>query len=200
MIRVNFFLFLKIFLLFLIVFYFTVNDSSIHKLPKVNFDYRGVSALDNLEYGNTIKNLILMSRSDAESFDTLLLPPVGLESLLFYTGIGTPITYKRFYEPSEDFFAKLWLYCDPYFTLPDIKNLEKLVKVNNVNSEKKFSTGKIVQCYDEISSDTLIVLSQRLSVEYALVPKQNFNSMKNYIEEIYPSPYMVIKIDELASN
>ena len=159
------------------------------------FDYNGAKLLESSSTkAIAIKSLVLINESDEFSQDSIILPPLGYASTLFYTGIGTPITYKRFYEPAEDFFAKLWMFCDPNFILPDIIELEDMLRLY---SEDRISIETIDDCFHSIEPNNLKIVADRLGATYALVPKSNFAHLENHLNEIYPIPFMLIKIDDL---
>jgi hypothetical protein len=197
MLKTNAVFFVKLIILFSFLYLFNLDSGADTYIYKKKFYLDATKHLHENTDGaiaETTKNLIFLNKTGHYNSETFIVPPAGFHSSLTYAGIGHTVSFQRFYEPAEDYFFKLWLYCDPHFSLTEITILHDMLVPT---SGKSVSIETIEDCFNSIDAKNLKIIGHRLDAKYALVYKVNFSHLENYLPEIYPSPYMLIKIEDL---
>lgn len=99
----------------------------------------------------------------------VLVPPDRFAWMTAVLGIGTTTTWKRFYQPADEWFSEILLFCDAEFRVSDVEQLRAL-------REDVFDIQDVVQrCYESLSWKQLEEIARDKDAQFAIVPIANGN-------------------------
>lgn len=102
----------------------------------------------------------------------VLVPPKKFSWMTSILGVGTTTTWKRFRQPSDQWFSEIWQFCDPGFRVSGAEQVRAFVFDNVPVLDLAQS------CYESLSWKQLEEIARGRDAQFAIVPLPTGSSVE----------------------